>query len=646
MTEDFRQTKGFKEHVEGVTIARRISFLAWAGGLVLTGYILAFWYLQVVEGERYARLAEENRIRRVEVPAPRGAILDRDGKILVHNRLAFSIVAERHKMEDEPRILATLGRALGQPPEEVAAQIRRAAARRYTYEPVVLAEDVDIGAVGFVEARRADLPGVSVGIEDRRFYHAGASGAHLVGYVGEISAAELASGRFPGARRGDLVGKAGLERLFDAELRGKDGFRQIVVNNVGREMAELAGGEPPEAGANVRTSVDSDMQRALDLAFGDHVGAAVFLDPRTGEILAFTSRPGYDPNLFVARFNRALWRSLVADPRHPLQNRAIQSAYSPGSTFKVVMTAAALEEGAISESTTFHCGGKAEFYGRYFLCHEKGGHGAVDLHRALVKSCNVYFYNVGRRLGIEKVAAYARRLGLGRPTGLGLPYEEPGLVPDEAWKRKVLGDRWYPSETISVAIGQGPLLVTPLQQALLAADLAGDGRAVVPTFRPGGVPGAAAGTGLAAGTAGPPAAAAPPRRGDPLSPATLAVIRRAMWGVVNEWGTGYRARIPGFDVCGKTGTAQVVAASAGVKDEEDLPPELRDHSWFLGFAPLARPEVAFAVIVEHGGHGSESAAPVARAVLDVYHEKRRKAAPPAPPAEVALGSPGPSARVF
>ena len=636
MTQDFRQSKDFKEHAEERAISRRISFLAWVTALILLGYLLAFWYLQVVETDHYAKLAEENRIRQVEVHAVRGALLDRNGKIIVHNRLSFSVLIDRRKIADEARVFAVLSRILNETPEATVERVGRNAGRRYAYESIVVAEDVDLGTVGFVEARRADLPGVYIGVEDRRFYEMGASAAHLVGYVGEVSAADLDSGRLPSVQRGDIVGKAGLEHYFDGDLRGRDGFRQVVVNSVGREVGELAGGEPPQPGENVRTSIDLDMQQALDLAFGDRAGAAVFLDPRTGEILAMTSKPGYDPNLFVTKLNRLIWRSLVSDPHHPLQNRALQSAYSPGSTFKLVMAAAALEEGIITESTVFHCGGVATFYGRPFHCHEKKGHGAVDLQRAINKSCNIYFYNVGRRVGIEKIAEYARRLGLGRPTGLGMAFEDAGLVPDEEWKKRVVGDRWYPSETISVAIGGGPVLVTPIQQAVVESALATDGRPVVPSLHVEQGGGATSASGSAPRE----------RRGVPLSPETLMVIRRAMWGVVNEWGTGGRAKIPGFDVCGKTGTAQVVEASVGVKNEMELPPEQRDHAWFVGYAPVSHPEVAFAILVENGGHGAEAAAPIAKVVLEAYVARRGKPAVPAPSTEVALGPSGAAPRQF
>jgi penicillin-binding protein 2 len=629
MNLDYRQTKEYQEYFEERTISRRISILVWCVGLVLTAYLLSFWYLQVVEGQRYARMAEENRTRRVEVQAPRGAILDRRGEVLVRNRLSFSIVVDAEKTQDLPRTFRVLSKVLDESPEAVAERYARASARHLRYEPVVLLEDVKLSDVAFVEARRADLPGVSIAIEDKRYYESGASAAHLIGYVGEVSAGELDSARFPEARRGDIVGKVGLERYFDTELRGQRGFREVIVNNVGREVGDLAGGSAPQAGDNVRSSIDLDMQRALDLAFGSRAGAAVFLNPRTGEVLALTSRPGYDPNLFVRRFNRNLWRSLVSDPSHPLHNRATQSAYSPGSTFKTVMTAAGLETGAITDSTTFFCGGKAEFYGRVFSCHEGKGHGNVDLHTALVKSCNIYYYNVGRRLGIQTIAAFARRLGLGRPTGLGLGPEEPGLVPDETWKQRVYKDRWYPSETISVSIGQGPLLVTPLQEAVLAAAMATDGRVITPTLR------------LSTNDSLP----AKEKRGEALSPETLDVIRQALWGVVHEWGTGTKALIAGFDVCGKTGTAQVSVSSVGVKNEELLAPELRDHAWFMGFAPLKQPEVAFAVFVEHGGHGSDAAAPIAKAVLEAYLKHRNGGPPPPPSKEVTLADAGASARL-
>jgi len=628
---DYRYTKDYHEYAQEQMTSRRISILARLTGLVLVVYVLAFWYLQVARSDYYARLSEENMIRKVRVLPARGALFDRDGHVMVRNRMSFGILIHRDHVGDWDRTFEILARALDSTPEEIEARYRRGAAESRSFEPVLVAEDVALRSVAYIEARRADLPGVSIPVERTRYYESGASGAHLIGYVGEVSASELQAKRIEGAEQGDIVGKAGLERFLDTRLRGEDGYRRVIVNNVGRETGDLDGGVAARSGEDITTSVDLDMQRALDLAFGSDVGAAVFLDPRTGEILALTSRPGYDPNLFASKVNRTLWRALVSDPRHPLQNRAIQSAYSPGSTFKLVVAAAALSEGVISPSTVHFCGGKGTFFGRTFSCHKKGGHGSVNLEQAIEKSCNLYFYNVGSDLGINRIADFARRFGFGHRTGLGIGFEEPGLVPDEAWKQRVRGERWYPSETISVAIGQGPVLVTPIQQALMAAAMATDGTRPVPRLTP--VHGTGAQSDLA------------PRLGTPLPNSILDPIRMGMWGVVNDNGTGYRAKIDGFDVCGKTGTTQVVAASAGVK-EENLDPLHRDHSWFVGFAPLHDPRIAFAVFVEHGGHGSEAAAPIARQVLEVFRKKLTDDSTRQNPPELARGASSADPRLF
>lgn len=611
MNPDFRQRKDFHEYVQGQVLSRRISLLSVATLIVLSFYMLSLWYLQVVEADRYAALAEENRIRRILVRAPRGAILDRHGEILARNRLSFSILINREVARDPEGLFPALEVILDAREEEIRERFSHAAARLPRHEPILVAEDAPLAAVAWLEAHRAELPGVSVRAENLRFYEGGASGAHVLGYVGEISSAELASGDHPGAIRGDIVGKAGLEELMDPRLRGTNGYRRVVVNNVGREVSKLGSVTAVHPGINVRTSIDGDLQRALDLAFGSFKGAAIFMDPWTGEILALTSRPGYDPNLFAKRFTRSLWRTLVSDPRHPLQNRAVQSGYSPGSTIKPLVALAALSEGVVTPSTRIFCGGSALFHGRRFHCHQRGGHGSLDLHEAIVKSCNVYFYTLADRLGIDTIARYARRFGLGRPTGIPMASESAGLVPDTEWRERTTGGRWYPSETISVGIGQGPLLVTPLQMAVMASALATDGRRPVPTLAlsPGSDGGRSDGS-------------RDEREGRPLDPAHLKMIRQAMWSVVHEGGTGWRARLPGYDVCGKTGTAQVVSASAEVRDEEDLPPELRDHSLFMGFAPRDHPEIAFAVIVENGGHGSRTAAPLAREALEAYFGKR------------------------
>jgi penicillin-binding protein 2 len=496
------------------------------------------------------------------------------------------------------------------------------ASGRPRYEPVVLASDVSLATASFIEARRADLPGISISMSMKRSYQEGTTGSHALGYVGEITRSMLTSGGFPGAQQGDIVGKTGIERTYNDELQGQRGERQVVVNSSGRIMGEQARGEEPIPGNDLKLSINLDMQRELDQAFGDLVGAGVFLDPRTGEVLAITSRPGYDPNFFARRFTRSVWRGLVEDPRHPLQNRSVQSAYSPGSTFKPIMAAAALEEGLATPSTVFYCGGSGVFHGRRFLCHEKAGHGAVDMKRAIQVSCNIYFYNLGSRLGIDAIARYAMHLGLGSRTGIDLSQEVPGLVPTPEWKMKVHKDRWYPSETISVSIGQGPLMITPIQMAMVQGVIATNGHRVTPHLR----------LGL------PDSQWVKRAQGEEmLSRHSLDVVKEAEWAVVNEWGTGTRAAIKGRDVCGKTGTAQVYAASAGVKDE-DLPPEMRDHAWFVGFAPKNNPRVSFAVIVEHGGHGGVSAAPIVQRVLQKFFDSEEKPPKPAAPPAGVVGN--------
>ncbi|HET6373198.1 MAG TPA: penicillin-binding protein 2 [Candidatus Polarisedimenticolia bacterium] len=610
MTPDFRHRLEYKEYVETSQFTARITVLSVFTAAVMVGYLLAFYYLQVVEADHYKELAEANRMRRVTTPPPRGAILDRGGKIIARNRPAFDVLLDREQTGAATETLRALAPALGMDLDQLEERVEKTRSRP-RHEPAVLASDVPLSVVAFVESRSADLPGISINMGMKRSYQEGTSGSHYLGYVGEITKAMLDRPEFKQATPGDIVGKAGVERTYNAELQGQRGEREVVVNSAGRVMQDLEGGADPVPGKDVKLTINLDMQRELDSAFGDLVGAGVFLDPMTGEILAMTSRPGYDPNFFARRFSREIWKGLVEDERHPLQNRAIQSGYSPGSTFKPIMAAAALEEGAAVPSTVFNCSGSGVFYGRKFLCHEKGGHGVVDMKKAIQVSCNIYFYNLGARLGIDAIAKYAMHVGLGERTGIDIGQEQAGLVPTPEWKLRVHKDRWYPSETISVAIGQGPLMITPLQMAVAQAFIATNGRRIVPHLKA-----------LEAGESR--AAQAGPT--DLISSHSMSVIRDAEWAVVNEWGTGTKAQIKGRDVCGKTGTAQVYAASAGVKDE-DLPPEMRDHAWFVGFAPKDAPKVAFAVIVEHGGHGGVAAAPIVKRVLEKFFEMDERPAP-------------------
>ncbi len=616
MTPDFKHRVEYKEYVEATQFSARITVLSVFVGAVFFSYLLAFYYLQVVEGVRYTEMAEANRGRQLVLAPPRGAILDRYSRLIARNRPAFDVVLDREHAARPEEALRLVAPALGTSVDDLMLALRKASVRP-RHEPLVLASDVSLAVAAFVEARSADLPGISISMGMKRSYQEGKSGSHYLGYVGEIGKGMLDNPEFEGSVQGDIVGKTGVERAYNRELHGVRGQRRVVVNSGGRVMGDLAGSIPPVPGIDIRLTINLDMQRELDAAFGDMVGAGVFLDTRSGDVLAITSRPGYDPNYFARRFTRQFWKGLVEDPLKPLQNRAIQSGYSPGSTFKPVMAAAALEEGVAVPSTTIFCGGSGVFYGRRFLCHEKSGHGYVNMKQAIQVSCNVYFYTLGSRLGIDSVAKYAKLFGLGRRTGLDIANEAEGLVPTPEWKMKTHKDRWYPSETTSVSIGQGPLLVTPLQMAVAQGAIAMDGRRIRPRLRAGGQPASGAAEGDA----------------DVIGSRSLEVVRQAEWAVVNEWGTGTRAKIEGRDVCGKTGTAQVFAGSAGVKDE-DLPPEMRDHAWFVGFAPLGNPRISFAVIVEHGGHGGTTAAPIVQRVLQKFFESEEKA----PHAEPSAGS--------
>jgi penicillin-binding protein 2 len=617
LTQDYRQRKEFLDYRREESLRTRMLLLQGILGALFLVFLGSLWYFQIVRAEHYRQRSDSNRIRTFTVSPLRGLITDRHGRVLAKNRPSFILALEVGHPPGWNATRHRLAEIVGADPARLEERRRRGASIP-GIDGIVIQEDVDLEQAAYIESHPEEFPGVRVQVEHRRYYEGGRSAPHVIGYVGEISLDQLQSPRFARARAGDVVGKAGLEREYETELAGLPGKRLATVNAAGREMADLPGGSIPQAGAELALTVDLDLQDALVEAFADRMGSGVFLDPRNGEILAMASLPGFDPNLFAGRFTREEWERLARDPRHPLQNRAARSGYSAGSTFKLVVAAAALEAGGLDPSRRIFCPGYARMYDRRYRCHFAGGHGWVNLHRALVKSCNVYFYHLGRELGIERLAEFARRMGLGSVTGVDLPGEDAGLVPDEEWSRRVRGTRWYPGETISVSIGQGPVLVTALQLAALSGGV-GTGR-----FQPlhlvrrvGDEPAPAAGKGSSL----------------QLSARTLGILRQAMRGVVHEDGTGKMARLqrhPDVKVAGKTGTVQVVKASAGV-DSDELPADLRDHSWFLGYAPADRPTVAFAVFVEHGGHGGDQAAPIARKVLEVYFD----ALSPAPEVQLA-----------
>ena len=590
-----------------------------------------FWQLQIQRPEYYSALAEQNRVKKLPILAPRGRILDREGRVIVSSYPSFSILLLREQMRNHQN-LPLIATGLRIPLKELQARLHRFRTAP-PYEPVVIREDATSRDLAFLEAHRDDLPELEAVMVQRRLYPRGGFAAHVLGYLGEVSEDELNRAEFAGYRPGAIVGKNGLERQYNDILMGKNGFRRVVVNSIGGEVGRLDE-KPAVRGQPLRMTLDLDLQVAAEVAMEDKKGALVALDPRTGEVLALVSRPAYDLNDFAVRISDKEWTRLTQDPDLPLLNRAIQAQLAPGSVYKIFLATAALEEEVLTEKTSFYCSGGAVFYGRYFRCWRKGGHGRMTLHRAIVQSCDVFFYNVGRRLGIEKMAYYSQRLGLGSPTGIDLPYEEEGVMPSPEWKRRLFREKWYAGETISVAIGQGSVAMTPLQLAYAVGGIASGGvfrrpRLVFPSEiqrpRPGTNLDADPGTDLDTDL-------------DkvwrfPLREGTIEQVTLGMYGVVNEpGGTGRRARIEGVDVAGKTGTAQL--ASLKVTNASGAS-NLKDNAWFVGAAPRRNPEIVVVCLLEHGGHGY-LAAPIVREVIKTYWEKRQ----PQKPQQVAVSPMG------
>jgi penicillin-binding protein 2 len=599
---------------------------------VLLGFCalgVSFWYLQVVRHQQYQVMAENNHQRKLPLRAPRGVLLDRKNRVLVENRDAFSISILREHTKDLDATIVQLAAATGVPAAEVRAAVARFRGRP-SYQPIEVINDATPSQVAAVLARRLDteLPGIIVQRVPTRRYPEGGLAAHLIGYVGEITESQVTTS---GLKSGAIVGQSGVERAYNRRLMGDDGERRVMVNSVGREIATIEELVPSE-GQRVQLTIDFDLQRAAEDAFTGlgYNGAAIILDPRNGEVLSLVSLPAYDPNVFASGIDRVSWQRLNTDRLHPLQNRAIQGRYSPGSTFKAIVATAALEEGVITPEHTVFCRGSATFYGRSFECHLKGGHGLVDLRTAIEKSCNVYFYTVGNMVGVDRIHKWAELLGLTGKTGIDLPNEAESLVPSTAWKKAKTGEKWYAGETISVAIGQGQVSVTPLSLAAAYAAIANGGTRVTPhllrAFDDG------------RGWQSPPT---PPEAsmGVRLQATTVAALHDGLWRVVNGAGTGKNARVEGRDVSGKTGTAQVISLQGAKQAQGKTDMDLRNHGWFAFFAPRDNPEISGVVFAEHSLHGTE-AARVARHVIETYFAAKEgrelpKFVPPPTPANAA-----------
>jgi penicillin-binding protein 2 len=569
---------------------------------VVTSLIVAiatgFWFTQLVQGDYYRELAENNRLRKLPIKAPRGLIYDRKGRLLVENVPSYSLMIDRSRATNLDHSLWFASGVLGRPVADLQ-QILQKYRGIPSFKPVLLAENLTLSEVARFGVEGLDYPEFEVEVQHQRLYRHREQTAHVLGYLGEPSLDEIAKAK--GALQpGDMIGKKGIEQTYDAELRGKDGERVVVVDSRGQllEESKTISAEP---GKNLTLSIDLDLQQeaARWLDGPEKVGAVVAMDPRNGEILALVSAPAFNPNLFARRLQQADWQALIDDPNHPLQNRAIQNTYSPGSTFKIVMATAGMTDHDFNPHTSVSCSGSQYFYGRPFRCWKKGGHGTVDAHAAIKLSCDIYFYTLGQKMGIDKIAKYARLFGLGSTTGIDIEGEKKGNVPDNAWSEKVRHQRWYPGETISVSIGQGPVLVTPLQMAELTAMVANGGYKVVPHLVKD--------------------AQLPPPEHVDLDPEALRIVRGGMYGVVNEpGGTAYgSARLPGVDIAGKSGTVQVIA-QAQRTEEHNLPFKYRDHAWFTSFAPVDDPKLVVTVFAEHGGGGSKVAAPIAQALYAKY----------------------------
>jgi len=588
---------------------RRALVLGGVQVAALAGLAGRLYDLQVRQAERYALLAEENRVNlRLLVP-PRGRILDRFGEGLAVNRLDYRLVVTPEQTDDMEALLARLGNLVAID-ENDRRRVLRDAKRSQGSVPVLVRENLSWEDVARVEVNGPDLPGVMVEAGQSRAYPYGDKVAHVTGYVASVAESELTDD--PLTRHPDFrIGKNGIEKQYDAILRGAAGSSQVEVNAFGRVIRELDR-EEGRPGDDVRLSLDMGLQAFAAERFGAEVGSAAVLDVRTGEVLALVTVPSYDPSQFTRGLTTTEWRTLVEDPRGPLSNKAVAGQYSPGSTFKMLVAMAAMENGVADQNHAVYCPGHMQLGNVRFHCWKKGGHGTLRMIEAIQQSCDVYFYDVARRLGIDRIAEMCHRFDLGVATGIDLPGEKPGLVPTRDWKQATVGESWQQGDTVVVGIGQGYLLVTPLQLAVYAARLASNGRAVVPRLTR---------------VDGPVA----PFRDLGLNPAHMAVVREGMNRVTNsERGTAYRARITeaGFEMAGKTGSVQVrritkAEREAGRK-QEDLPWEHRDHGLFVAYAPVSNPRYACAVVVEHGGSGSKAAAPVARDIL--YEAQRRHSA--------------------
>jgi penicillin-binding protein 2 len=568
--------------------------------LVLLG--LRLWQLQIRDGVYYQDLARDNRTRSIVLEPPRGLLYDRNGELLANNIPSFQLYLSLEDVQDRDDLLSKL-------PEYVHVNVRAISEKLSTKQRrgrIKLKSGLTLKEAALIESHRIDLPGVAIQPEYQRNYPLGDYAAHVIGYVGEISESQLKDQEFLDVQAGRIIGQYGLERTFDKHLLGETGRKVIEVDAFGYPKRSLSI-QPPLAGDDLYLTLDIRLQRLAEDLLGEEAGAIVALDPWNGDVLALASQPGFNPNDLSGGISSQAWQQLLQDSRHPLTNRAIQGQYPPGSTFKIVMAAALLETQTMKATDSITCHGTFPFGRRVFRDWKRRGHGSVDLTKAIAESCDVYFYKVGNQLGIDPISRYSRQFGLGSKTGIALSSERSGLVPSREWKQKNRGEPWYPGETISVAIGQGFLSVTPLQMAKVVSIVATDGQVVQPRLlkavrlrRTGNLK----------------EESPPSTQQASISPETFLQIKKGLAAVVTK-GTAKQAQSDIVSIAGKTGTAQVIA----LKDDDDkteVRKKYRDHAWFVAFAPVEKPKIAVAVIVEHMGHGGSAAAPLAKTLIEAY----------------------------
>lgn len=599
--------KGTRYVRGGQDLSRRLYYLSAGAAALFIVILCRLWFLQFIEVDRLKEMSESNRLRFIPVAASRGALLDRNGKVIVNNTPSFSLAVIPNEVTDKDALIRNIAGILSLDPSELLSKWEKRKGKA-KYLPIILASGLSRDQVEFFEENRLSLNGLEIEVKPVREYPGVTLASHLLGYIAEISENELAIPEFADYNSGDYIGKNGIERSYEKYLHGNDGGRQIEVDARGRYLRTLSE-TLPTPGQSLVLTIDLELQKATEKALGDKAAAVVVMDVNSGEILSFASNPGFDPALFTRRMSQEQWQSYLEDVRRPLENKALKGQYPPGSTFKMITALAGLSEGLIDANTSVHCSGEYKLGKATFRCWNKKGHGLVNLRGALRESCDVYFYQLGERLGVDRIALYAKKFGLGEPSGIGLDNEKSGFVPTTEWKLKKTGIRWFTGETLSVSIGQGSLTTTPVQLAAMTAALATDGK----IYRPHLVKKILDREGKTVKEFTPELL-----KNIDLKPDYFRLVKEGFWAVVNEpRGTGAAARLYEVKVAGKTGTSQVVKMN---ERKSAIAYKYRDHALFVAFAPYDKPEIAVAVVVEHGEHGGGAAAPVAGQVLRKYFE--------------------------